>query len=56
MRFDRPPAEAALFFTELSFSTRSDDLQLVRGPIGVKFDTLLVDVDLQLNSQQNNDT
>lgn len=52
LRFDKPPAEAALFFPEHSFSSRSDDL-LVRGPIGVvllSIITLLVDVALRNNS------
>jgi hypothetical protein len=52
LRFDKPPAEAALFFPEHSFSSRSDDL-LVRGPIGVvllNIITLLVEVALKTNN------
>lgn len=48
LRFDKPPAEAALFFPEHSFNSRSEDL-LVRGPMGVvllNIITLLVDVAL----------
>lgn len=50
LRFDRPPAEAALFFPEHSFNSRSDDL-LVKRPIGVvllNIITLLVDVALKI--------
>lgn len=56
LRFERPPAEAALFFPEHSFSSRSDDL-LVRGPMGVvllSIITLLVDVALKNNLIQFN--
>lgn len=50
LRFDKPPAEAALFFPEHSFNSRSDDL-LVKMPIGVvllNIITLLVDVALKI--------